>query len=131
MDVDGLRKELEEHLKANPDENAPSGFRDRFESALEQMASDDGIPDEIWEAQLQRIRNEAEAAAKSACDDGDPPPPKKELDGGDEIKPPAVDSGGGNAGTEGRDSAAFLRRFALPLGVAAIALAAAYFAFRS
>ena len=146
MDVEGLRKELEEHLKKNPDDSAPSGFRDRFESVLEQMKADDGITDDEWHEQLQRIRNEAEAAAKLACDDGytpgkevpaepaeggDPPIAEKGLDDGEAARPPASDSGGSTAGAEGQDSAGFLQRFGLPLGIAAIALAAAYFAFRS
>ena len=145
MDVDALRKELEEHLAKNPDTSAPSGFRDRFDSALEQMAGNDGIPDSAWEAQLQRIRDEAEAAHKCLGDHidlpddehrtkpagaGDPPPVEKRLDEREKILPPAA-SGGRIADAEGPVSVGFLRRFGIPLGVAAIALAAAYFAFRS
>ena len=145
MDVDSLRKELEEHLKKNPDESAPSGFRDRFESVLEQMAADDGIEDSEWEAQLQRIRDEAEAAHKCTGDQsdvpdndlrtdpaggGDSPPVEQESDDRETATPPAADSGGRTVGSEGRDSGGLLR-FGLPFGIAAIALAAAYFAFRS
>jgi hypothetical protein len=144
MDVDGLRKELEEHLAKNPDPSAPSGFRDRFDSAVEQMAGNDGIPDSAWEAQLQRIRDEAEAAHQCLGDHidlpdeeirtkpagaGDPPPVEQRLEDRDTIRPPAADSGGRIAAAEGQIG--FLKRFGIPLGVAAIALAAAYFAFRS
>ena len=126
MDVDALRKELEEHLGKNPDENAPSGFRDRFESVLEQMRADDGVPDEAWNAQLQRIRDEAEAAAKCASDD-------QGGTRGTRGKDVPTEEAGGGASTPAQDqaSASFLQRFGLPLGVAAIALAAAYFALRS
>ena len=146
MDVDGLRKELEEHLKKNPDESAPSGFRDRFESILEQMKADDGITDDEWHVQLQRIRDEAEAAHTCLGDQsdvpdndfrteppggGDSPPVDQDLDDRGPTDPPDPGSGGPVADSEGEVSAGFLRRLALPLGIAAIALAAAYFAFRS
>ena len=121
MDVDALRKELEEHLKKNPDGSAPSGFRDRFESVLEQMAADDGITDDEREAELQRIRDEAEAAHKCASDQSDVPDNQVQTDR----------SGGGIADRESGDPAAFLRRLGIPIGVVALALAAAYFVFRS
>lgn len=123
MDVDALRKELEEHLGKNPDDNAPSGFRDRFETVLEQKRADDGVPDEVWDAQLRRIRDEAEVAAKCASDDQDGTPGKEVP-----IEGPG---GGGSTPAQDQASAGFLQRFGLPLGVAAIALAAAYFALRS
>ncbi|HMJ93738.1 MAG TPA: hypothetical protein VK472_06540 [Allosphingosinicella sp.] len=125
MDVDGLRKELEEHLKENPDKNAPSGFRDRFDTVLEQMAAEDGVPDDVWEGQLQRIRNEAEAAHNCLRDQSDVPDndPRTEPDGGG--APPPVEH------AAGRGSSGLLQRLGIPLGVTAIALAAAYFAFRS
>lgn len=145
MDVDGLRKELEEHLAKNPDANAPSGFRDRFDSALEQMAGEDGIPDSKWEAQLQRIRDEAEAAHNCLGDHidlpddeprtkpaglGDPPPVEQGLDEREKALPPTA-SGGRIKNLDGRGPAVLLQRFGIPLGVATLALAAAYFAFRS
>ncbi|HEY5721383.1 MAG TPA: hypothetical protein VIT45_03585 [Allosphingosinicella sp.] len=146
MDVDALRKELEEHLKKNPDEHAPSGFRDRFESVLEQLGGDDGIPDEAWVAQLHRIRDEAEAAAKCGCDDGgergdedltepadggDSPPVEQRPDDHDTTNSPADSSGPRIAESEGQGPAGLLQRFGIPLGVAALALAAAYFTLRS
>ena len=146
MDVDGLRQELEEHLKKNPDESAPSGFRDRFESVLEQMKADDGITDDEWHAQLQRIRDEAEAAHTCVGDQsdvpdneaptdpaggGDSPPVEQDPDDRGPTDPPNPGSDGPIADTGGEVSAGFLRRFGLPLGVPVIALAAAYFAFRS
>ncbi len=70
MDVDSLKNELEEHLKRNPDEHAPSGFRDRFAATLEDIeaAGSDEEKKEL-EAELQRIRTEAECAANCACGD--------------------------------------------------------------
>lgn len=136
MDVDSLRKELEEHLKKNPDKSAPSGFRDRFDSALEQMAADDGVPDETWEAQLERITAEAEAAHECMHNESDVPDNERRTEpagGGDS---PLVEQGTGEAARPPTADAenqltGLLRRFRLPLGVAAIALAAAYFAFRT
>ena len=123
MDVDALRKELEEHLEKNPDQDAPSGFRDRFESALEQMDADDGISDEQREAELQRIRDEAKAAHSCVSDQSDVP------DNESGTKPEG--GGDGSADAERPNPTAILRRFSIPFGVAVIALAAAYFAFRS
>jgi hypothetical protein len=71
MDVDSLRKELEEHLKNNPDDHAPNGFRDRFEETAEDLAAADSDESRAeLEAQLRQIRVEAEMAVKCACDDG-------------------------------------------------------------
>ncbi|MBV9882873.1 MAG: hypothetical protein JO276_07695 [Sphingomonadaceae bacterium] len=67
MDVDSLKTELEKHLAKNPDAHAPHGFRDRFETAVEQYQSGaDQIPKAEREAELQRICAEAEAAANAA-----------------------------------------------------------------
>ena len=67
MDVDSLKAELEKHLAKNPDEHAPHGFRDRFNTLVEQYQSEgDCIPKPYWSSELQQIRNEAEAAAKAA-----------------------------------------------------------------
>jgi hypothetical protein len=67
MDVDSLKAELEKHLAKNPDEHAPHGFRDRFNTLVEQYQSEgDSIPKPVLEQELQQIRNEAEAAAKAA-----------------------------------------------------------------
>jgi hypothetical protein len=72
MDVDTLRNELEEHLKNNPDEHAPSGFRDRFEATVEDIeaAESEECRAEL-EAQLRQIRVEAEVAVKCACGEGE------------------------------------------------------------
>lgn len=75
MDVDSLRAELENHLANNPDEHAPHGFRDRFDSFAEQyLAADDDSPKAALEQELQQIRDEAEAAAKAAGEAGAPAP---------------------------------------------------------
>ena len=67
MDVDSLKAELEKHLAKNPDEHAPHGFRDRFNTLVEQyQAEGESIPKPVIEQELQQIRNEAEAAAKAA-----------------------------------------------------------------
>ena len=69
MDIDSLRNELEEHLKRNPDPDAPSGFRDRFdELAADIEAAQDEESKTELKAQLAKIRAEAEAAADCACD---------------------------------------------------------------
>jgi cobalamin biosynthesis Mg chelatase CobN len=82
MDVDSLRNELENHLKRNPDEHAPSGFRDRFAATIEDLeaAEDDESKAEL-EAALKQIRAEAEAAANCACD-----PAEAQEAGPDEAK---------------------------------------------
>jgi hypothetical protein len=153
MDVDGLRNELEELLKKNPDENAPQGFRDRFEAAVAMMSVEgDGIPVQAQEAELQRIRDEAEAAAAAAggarAGRGAPAPapkrkataptrPKKGDPGPVETK---IDDHGSAAGAqmgsgpvEAQDSAsaALLQRFGIAGGVAVAVLVAAYFFLRS
>jgi len=66
MDVETLRAELEKHLEKNPHEDAPGGFRDRFEAAAELLqAGDTEIPKSELEENLQQICDEAEAAAKA------------------------------------------------------------------
>ena len=71
MDIASLRNELEEQLKRNPHPEAPDGFRDRFEQAVEHHAAETDADDKTeLEAQLHRIRDEAEAAANAACADG-------------------------------------------------------------
>src|SRR5436305_6928700 len=77
MDVDSLRNELEKHLAHNPDAQAPHGFRDRFNMAVEQyQAGGEGLPTAALEAELQQIRAEAEAAAKAAGTESDAPAPQ-------------------------------------------------------
>lgn len=74
MDVDSLRNELEEHLKRNPDADAPSGFRDRFAAIVEDIeAADDEESKAGLQAALQQIRAEAEAAANCACEPAEVP----------------------------------------------------------
>ena len=74
MDVESLRNELEKHLAHNPDADAPRGFRDRFNMAVEQyQAGGEGIPTQALEAELEQIRIEAEAAAKAAGAESDEP----------------------------------------------------------
>lgn len=73
MDVDGLRIELEKHLEKNPHEDAPSGFRDRFDVVAEQYRADDGdVPKLGLEALLRQIADEAQAAVNAHA--ADPPP---------------------------------------------------------
>ena len=61
---------------------------------------------------------------------GDPPPVDQGLDERDKVLPPTA-SGGRIKNVDGRGPAVLLQRFGIPLGVATLALAAAYFAFRS
>ena len=90
MDVGTLRDELEEQLKNNPDEHAPSGFRDRFEATVEGMeAADDAETKAALEAQLRQIRAEAEAAVKCACgEDEQAPAPSAEQEEAAAEAPP-------------------------------------------
>jgi hypothetical protein len=70
MDIDSLREELEQHLKQNPDAQAPDGFRDRFDQAVEHHKAETDAGDKAeLEAQLHRIRDEAAAAAKAGGSD--------------------------------------------------------------
>ena len=67
MDVDGLRNELEKQLAKNPDAHAPQGFRDRFDAEVARYeSSESDVPKSAREAELQRIHDEAEAAATAA-----------------------------------------------------------------
>jgi|GEM_PF-5747382 len=82
MDVDSLKNELEGHLKRNPDENAPSGFRDRFAATIEDIeAAEDEESKKELQAALEQIRAEAEAAANCACEPAEAP-----KDGADEAE---------------------------------------------
>lgn len=85
MDVDSLKNELEGHLKRNPDENAPSGFRDRFAATIEDIeAAEDEESKAELQAALQQIRAEAEAAANCACDPAEVP--KAEADEAEAVE---------------------------------------------
>ena len=71
MDIDGLRTELEKHLKNNPHPDAPDGFRDRFEQFVEMHAAETDATDKSeLETQLVRIRDEAAAACKAGDSGG-------------------------------------------------------------
>lgn len=71
MDIPGLKAELEEHLKRLSHADAPGGFRDRFEQAVEHHQAEHDPEDKSeLEAQLHRIRDEAEAAANAASPGG-------------------------------------------------------------
>ena len=148
MDIDGLRNELEELLKMNPDQDAPQGFRDRFEAAVTRKSVEgDGIPVESQEAELQQIRDEAEAAAKAAGEGRATPKPKmkdtapaRQPRGGDPGPDKTrIDDHGAAAASASAEvvhpevaaSAGFLQRFGLPLGVAVVVVIAALFFFRS
>lgn len=112
MVVERLRSELEQHLSDNPDEDAPNGFRDRFNEAARRHASGHGgLPPSVHEAQLQQIRKEAEAAANAARHDtaGDtgtrPPDRTPDEDG---RGAPVIDAAPAPSGDT-------LRRFGLPI----------------
>ena len=67
MVVATLRSEMEQHLERNPHPLAPGGFRDRFDQLVEnhEAAADPATRSRI-EAEMRRVRNEAEAAANAA-----------------------------------------------------------------
>lgn len=101
MDVDGLRIELERHLKGNPHEDAPSGFRDRFDVVVEQYRADDGeVPKSALEALLRQIANEAEAAVKAHA--ADPPPLVGARPPGGTAGDGRTDSDSGETGDSGK-----------------------------
>jgi len=135
MDVDSLKAELEEHLKKNPHPDAPGGFRDRFDAFVEQHAEDaEDFPKAYVEEQLQRIRDEAEAAWNAAeAEAGDAP--RVGARGAPAAAPsvgapsaPAADGGG--AGDAAGASPGFLQQYGIALVAALIVLAIAYFYFR-
>ena len=67
MVVASLRSELEQHLQRNPHPQAPEGFRDRFDQLVEHYeAESDPAERSAIEADMRRVRNEAEAAANAA-----------------------------------------------------------------
>jgi len=146
MDLESLKAEMEEHLKHNPDADAPQGFRDRFDTVVEELKSgDNDFEESELHAQLQQIRDEAEAAAcaheAGGGDDADDPgvgrpadPPRASAapDGPDIGDPPA---GGASITPEPRvtdaePSGGALQRFGFPVLVVVVLLAAAYFFFR-
>ena len=141
MDVEALRNELEQHLSKNPDEHAPHGFRDRFETLVEQyQAGDDDIPKEAIETELQQIRNEAEAAWSCCAEHprGEAAPkieeaPKAE----DRPAPPSPEPierpAAAPADTVVPDEPAepgFMQRYGLALIIIVVALGAAWYFFR-
>jgi hypothetical protein len=146
MDVDSLRNELEKHLANNPDAHAPHGFRDRFNIAVEQYeAGGEGIPKEALEAELQQIRVEAEAAARAAGTEGDAPAqPHAEAVQDAVVAPeapaepiavapaaPVVASSPAPSADHGDPAPGGFARYGVPLIVALIVMAAAwYFFFR-
>ena len=127
MDVESLRAEMEEHLKNNPDKDAPGGFRDRFAYVAEQHASDDcDFPKPVLEAQLMQIRVEAEAAVKAARADSAPKPRMEApAEPTREIPRPHGDPGDPLA----RPSSA-LKRSVFPAVIVLIVLAASLFYVR-
>jgi hypothetical protein len=139
MDVDSLKAELEKHLAKNPDENAPHGFRDRFNTLVEQYQAEGGsIPKATLEQELQQIRNEAEAAANAAGTEsaGDPAPaPRAEAPAEPAPPPPAEAvpsapvSAPVNASADPAPSGA-MPRMLIALVIGVIVLAAAWYFFR-
>jgi len=130
MDVDSLKAELEEHLAKNPDEHAPSGFRDRFDTLVAQYKSDDeDVPKATLEAQLQKIRSEAEAAwaCCAAPHAGEAPPPRAE-----QVDAPADPGGPVSAPADqpADTPASGFMRYGLTIVAALVVLAAAYYFYR-
>lgn len=137
MDLASLRRELEEHLKHNPHDQAPEGFRDRFEHWAEAYEAEQ---DEESKAELatllRRIPEEAEAAAKAgqeAPGDSDEGPSAEAAPGpADDAPPrpapaPAPVPGEADAGPQDSGGGSTW----LIVGAIVLALAAAaYFAFR-
>jgi hypothetical protein len=130
MDVDSLKTELEKHLANNPDEHAPHGFRDRFDTVVEQYQAEGGtVSKSALEAELLQIRVEAEAAANAAASPGAEAAPPR-------VEPPVRPVPPGEpAGAPGNDSvdppaSGLVQRYGLALVVAVIVLAAAYYFFR-
>jgi len=145
MDVDSLRNELEKHLAHNPDADAPQGFRARFDMAVEQYQGDGGgMTKEALETELQQIRTEAEAAAKAAGTESDAPAPHAAAVGDAALAPeppaqpvvvapaaPVVAPPAAPVADHADPAPGGVGRYALPLIVGLIAMAAAwYFFFR-
>jgi hypothetical protein len=136
MDIDSLRAELETHLAKNPDADAPDGFRDRFETLVEQyQAPDDDIPKPQMEAMLQQIRIEAEAAwccveharGEDAPPHAQEPPPRAEP----VNKPPHPgDPVSERAHQVSQPEPGFMQRYGIALVVAVVVLGLAYYFFR-
>lgn len=101
MDVDGLRSELERHLEKNPHEDAPGGFRDRFDVVVEQYQADDGdVPKSALETLLRQIADEAEAAVNAHA--ADPPPVVGTRASGPTAGDGRTDSDSGEADDSGK-----------------------------
>jgi hypothetical protein len=127
MDVDSLRAELEQQLDKNPDEDAPGGFRDRFDIVADRYAAGDGdVPKEALEAQLQQIRNEAEAAWRACQADPAAGAEAAAPDG----RPRAESGDTGAADVPAAEPGGLLSRFGLPLVLILVVVAAAYFFLR-
>jgi hypothetical protein len=136
MDVDSLRAELEAQLAKNPDPDAPGGFRDRFDTLVEQYkAQDDDVPKPQMEAMLQQIRTEAEAAwccAEHARGEDAPPhvpqvPPRAEA-------APRPDPAGPVISEKvqpqvSRPEAGFVQRYGIALVVAVVVIAGGWYFF--
>jgi hypothetical protein len=128
MDVDSLKAELEEHLAKNPDADAPHGFRDRFQSLTEQYQAEGGeIPKSVWEGELQRVRNEAEAAWKCADPSHDHGPAAR-AEARETPAAPASDARADE--TVNPPVAGFMQRYGIALIVAVVVLAGAWYFFR-
>lgn len=93
MDIAKLRNRLEEHLKSNPHNEAPEGFRDRFEHwVAEYEAEESGEMKARLAELLQSVPDEAEAASKAG--EADAADAGIEGDRGPTpIRPPAVEHG--------------------------------------
>jgi hypothetical protein len=140
MDVDSLKAELEEHLAKNPDEHAPHGFRDRFDSIAEQYKCEGcEVPKAVWEGELQRVRDDAEAAWRAADGSGaDAPPPRAEAP---QPRAEAVEAPSAPPAPVERSDPprldpvdppppGFLQRYGVALAVAAVVLIGAWYFFR-
>ena len=139
VDVANLKSDMEQHLEKNPDENAPEGFRDRFEAAVAELESAENDEErDACHAQLRQIRKEAEAAAKAAgmageegsaaeagaSDDTGGPAAEEQTVAPGEPTPEAPPDAVGEA-------TGFLQRYGLPLLIVLVVLVAAYLVLRS
>jgi len=129
MDVDSLKAELEKHLANIPDEHAPHGFRDRFDTLAEQYQAEGGdVPKSVLETELGQIRAEAEAAANAAAMPGsEAPPPRAEA-----VEAPAAPSepAGAPAQEPVAPPPAAGPRLAFAIVLIIVVLAATYYFFR-
>jgi cell division septation protein DedD len=130
MDVDSLRAELEAQVAKIPHQDAPDGFRDRFDHVAECLKSGEGdCPQSALEAQLQQIRDEAEAAAKAGA---------AEAAGGEEDRAApmsAPQSAPKSAPApaprqEPEPEPASFQRYGIAAGIVVVLLVAAYFYLR-